>query len=215
MEYFDIHTHSRRSDGSVQILNVLPGATASTVGAWSSIGLHPWYLTAENKDAQLEAVERHAGTGAVKLIGECGFDRLRGPTMAVQHSAFRQQAELAVACAKPLIIHCVRAFDELLPYGRKYASQVPMIIHGFHKSPELARQLQRHGFLLSFGAAIMQEDSNAAVALQQTGPPFFLETDDNPTSIQRIYERAAFLRNITVDELKAIIFAGWKTLQLI
>ncbi|MFC3196782.1 TatD family hydrolase [Parapedobacter deserti] len=182
---------------------------------WISLGLHPWYLTTDNVDAQLAVLENHINDRNVKLLGECGFDRLRGPDLSVQRAVFQRQAELAVEHRKPMIIHCVRAFDELQAYGKRFADRVPMVIHGFNKSPQLANQLIRQGFFLSFGVAILDETSNAAKTLRQIEQPFFLETDDHHTTIETIYEQAAFLRHMTVHELKDVIFAGWKEIALI
>ncbi|SEK69641.1 TatD DNase family protein [Parapedobacter koreensis] len=185
------------------------------VDKWISLGLHPWYLTAGNIASQLAFLEAHIGDENVRLIGECGFDRLRGPAMPVQRAAFERQVDLALAHRKPLIIHCVRAFDELQPVGKRYAHKIPMIVHGFNKSSELGEQLIRQGFFLSFGAAILDEASGAAKTLRQVNQPFFLETDDSGQGIEAIYEQAAFLRKVTVDELKDAIFAAWQQIQLI
>src|SRR5690606_24395723 len=135
-------------------------------------------------------------------IGECGFDRLRGPAMPLQREVFSRQVALAITLGKPLIIHCVRAFDELQSFGKRYAHQIPMIVHGFTKSPQLAKQLTDRGFYLSFGSAILNDVGGAARTLQQLDAPFFLETDDSTTPIQAIYERAAFLRKVTPEAMK-------------
>ncbi|SKB57355.1 TatD DNase family protein [Parapedobacter luteus] len=215
--FFDIHAHrgAPHSAGASVIYNVLPlHEKPTSVNTWISIGLHPWYLTEENLEPQMDVLADRISDTRVKLVGECGFDRLRGPAMPIQQAAFERQAVLAVRHNKPMIIHCVRAFDELQSYGKRYAAKVPMIVHGFNKSPALAGQLLRQGFYLSFGAAIMEETSNAAKTIRQIAPPFFLETDDSGVNIQAIYEQAAFLRKMALDDLKDIIFASWKKIQL-
>ncbi len=217
MDYLDIHTHRpQRRPGVERVLNVCADElSASPCDGPISVGVHPWYFSAADREAQLLAVERHAGDRAVKLIGECGFDRLRGPAMDLQRTAFVRQAELARRHGKPMVIHCVRAFDELLRQARPFVRDVPMIVHGFDKSPELGAQLAKHGFSLSFGKALARPASGAAKTFRQVEPPFFLETDDSMLDISEIYAHAAFLRGMAVDELKALIFAGWKKLQLI
>jgi len=214
--FLDIHTHRRRPAQGVQyIYNARIETGKLPADTWLSLGLHPWFLTEENKDAQLQVLTQYVGCDGVKLIGECGFDRLRGPAMPVQRDAFNKQVELAVAHGKPLIIHCVRAFDELQSFGKRYAHQIPMIVHGFAKSPEQAKQLTDRGFYLSFGSAILKETGSAAKTLQQLDTPFFLETDDGDVSIQTLYEHAAFLRKVTPEALKDFIFANWKTIRLL
>ncbi|MNL54656.1 hypothetical protein D3C87_1780050 [compost metagenome] len=92
--------------------------------------------------------------------------------------------------------------------------RVPFIVHGFNKHPDLGRQLLAKGFYLSFGKAILNADSGAATLLKEAGT-FFLETDDADCSIAEIYQAAANLKNCTVEEMKALIFASWKKIKLI
>ena len=107
-----------------------------------------------------------------------------------------------------------RAYDDLLAMAKRVEPAVPMIIHGFNKSQQLGQQLMEHGFVLSFGKAILNENSGSA-AIIRNSESFLLETDDSVHPIQEIYEAAAKLKNMTVDEMKALIFANWKTLNLI
>lgn len=212
----DIHSHKvLQPDGTRRIYNpVWPELPDEPANTWVSMGVHPWHLQPARWEHQLREVARLATDDKVKLIGECGLDRLRGPAMDIQREAFTHHVELAIQLAKPLIIHCVRAFDDLLPYGRRYAAKIPLIIHGFNRSPELGLQLMKHGFLLSFGAAILQKESGAAKLLQRIDQPFFLETDDSGRGIDEIYQQAAFLRNVSTDTLKDTIFAAWKKVRL-
>lgn len=100
--YLDIHTHQRMQQAeNRQILNVRADdyAEADCLD-WISVGLHPWYLNEVSMVEQLGLVERLAGDNRIRLIGECGFDRLRGPGLPIQQRAFERQAELAVQCGK-------------------------------------------------------------------------------------------------------------------
>lgn len=219
--FLDIHTHREEADPDVRsIYNVHIDTAGMDVemppsDGGLSMGLHPWFLTEANKDMQFRLLAQHADDDVVKLIGECGFDRLRGPAMPLQRAVFEQQVQLALTCGKPVLIHCVRAFDELASFGKRYTHSIPMVIHGFNKSPEQAKQLTNQGFFLSFGAAILNEASGAAATLRKIDCPFFLETDDAIVDIRTVYEQAAFLRNVTQEVLKDTIFASWKTIQLI
>ncbi len=214
--FLDIHTHGIQQDPNVRsIYNAGMDTGGVPPGMWLSAGLHPWFLTETNREEQFRLLTEYVGRDEVKLIGECGFDRQRGPAMSLQREAFEQQVELALTCGKPLLIHCVRAYDELQAFGKRYAHKIPMIIHGFNKSPEQARQLVNRGFFLSFGAAILNEANGAARTLREMDSLFFLETDDAAAAIQSVYEQAAFLRKIPTEALKDTIFASWKTIQLI
>lgn len=141
----DVHTHRR---GPGMITSIEPGE--DTAGAERlSVGIHPWH--ADTGD--VAAVRGIAlAEPRVVAIGECGLDRFRGPSLEVQQQVFEQQIQLAEELGLPMIIHCVRAFNELIALRLKYRPSQPWIVHGFRGKPELARQLVGHGFYLSLGS---------------------------------------------------------------
>lgn len=218
LPFLDLHTHHQRQETEVrQILShsitaeqelVLP-QTASI-----SVGLHPWFAKADHLEADLASLTVLARLPQVKMIGECGLDRLRGESLTNQLLIFRKQILLAMEVGKPVIIHCVRCFEELMALSKALNPTVPMIVHGFNKKKELGLKLLDHGFQLSFGQTILNPDSGAAELLIQL-EIFFLETDDGESTIQEIYQAAANLKKCTVEELKALIFANWKKIKLI
>ncbi len=215
MQFLDIHTHrpiekvgvlsiQSLSLTSVQLLPITP----------ISVGLHPWYATLDQLDVQFKSLTEIAAQSNVKLIGECGLDKLKGEKLDNQLQILTLQILLAEKLKKPLILHCVKAFDELISLKQQLKVKVPMIIHGFNKNAELGQQLVGKGFYLSFGKAILDPHSGAA-KLIATIDTFFLETDDAAVTIEEIYTAAANLKKCSVDELKACIFANWKKLELL
>ena len=50
----------------------------------------------------------------VIMIGECGLDKVWGPTLDIQEASFRRHIELSEKHQKPLIIHCVKAYNEII-----------------------------------------------------------------------------------------------------
>lgn len=179
-----------------------------------SVGIHPWYATLTHLEADYLLLEQVAKTPVVKMIGECGLDRLKGAPLGNQLIILKRQLKLAEALSKPVILHCVKCFDELMAVQKETRPGVPLIVHGFNKHPELGTQLLSKGFELSFGRAILNPDSGAARLLQELDI-FFLETDDADCNIQEIYQAAANLKKCTVEQIKALIFASWKKIKLI
>ncbi|MCY1511134.1 Tat-linked quality control protein TatD [compost metagenome] len=178
-----------------------------------SIGLHPWYAKRELLDMQIKYLNVLARQPNVQMIGECGLDKLRGESMKDQLEIFEAQIRLAEELNKPLIIHCVKAFDELLSIKKRLQPKVPMIIHGFQKNTELAYQLIRKGFYLSFGATVITSEELKHL-IKDLHHPFFLETDDGAAGIEQVYAIVAEIRKIDVEELKDCIFANWKAIGL-
>lgn len=211
----NIHTHKAKQQEGVIAIQSL-SLTESTFLAMPktkpiSIGIHPWYGHLEALPKSMKYLNVLAKQSNVKLIGECGLDKLQGEEMVNQLQILEAQIDLAEQLKKPVILHCVRAFDELIALKKSMKPSVPMIIHGFNKKYEMAQQLMGQGFYLSFGAAVLKSDEIVKV-LEETDQPFFLETDESDISILEIYKRVAEIKKITIDELKDVIFAHWKRL---
>lgn len=218
MDFLDIHTHqTAQKVGAISIQSL--SLTNDIFLAMPkkkpiSIGLHPWFATLDKLALQMKYLTVLAKQDNVKLIGECGLDKLKGEPLANQILILEEQIKLAEQLQKPLILHCVKAFDELIALKQNLKVTVPMIIHGFNKNEVLGKQLIANGFLLSFGAAVLKENSGAAKLISSLDQ-FFLETDDSEVSIEEIYHAVAEINKITVDELKDVIFANWKKLGLL
>ena len=178
--YINIHTHVHpRGEGEA----TLP-----------SLGLHPWHLTPDWQE-QLAAIEAQLTTApTATLIGECGLDRACTTPYDLQLAAFQAQIALSERLQKPLILHCVRAIDDVLHLYR--GTRQPWIWHGFRGKPQQLQQLITHGFYISFGF-LHNADSLRACPRQR----LFLETDEDPRPIALLYESAATLRSTTVEAL--------------
>ena len=150
--YKDIHSHlqalATRGDTVVSITPsdaMLPGGTYS-------LGIHPWATESLVGADELQRLETMAADSRTVAIGEAGFDRLRGGDIAYQTEIFEFQAAIARRLGKPMIIHCVHAFDVLLAEAKKLRPEPGMwIVHGFRGKPALARQLIDAGMALSIG----------------------------------------------------------------
>jgi TatD DNase family protein len=217
MEYIDIHTHhSRQKSGvnSVQSLSLTSDIFLAMPKTKSiSVGLHPWFAEIGKLAMYMKYLNVIARQANVKMIGECGLDKLKGGKIEDQLLILKEQIRLAEVLNKPLILHCVKTFDELIAIKEEMKVHVPMIIHGFNKKMELGEQLLNKGFYLSFGAAILKTDSSTAKLVQHTDR-FFLETDDKDVPIEKIYQQVAILKNSSVEQVKARIFADWERIIL-
>ena len=150
-KYADIHSHDKakalRRD---TVVNIEPGEEM-LVGGIYSVGIHPWSTVEPITLTLLKKLVAAVGDERVVAVGECGFDRLRGGSIEIQRSLFDFHARLAERYNKPLIIHAVRANDELIAAIRRHRPSVEWIIHGFRGKPQLAQQLLSEGFSLSIG----------------------------------------------------------------
>ena len=201
MDCFDIHTHSMAGDRSQAIVSVNVNALPMENGIrLASVGIHPWHLTEENADAQWKTLQDSVEDPRVIAIGEAGLDKLKGPSTALQISVFRQEIGLAEQLRLPMVIHCVRAFNELIQIKKECLPKQPWIIHGFRGKASVAQELLRHGCRLSFGSKF-QEEALRAVPLHR----LFIETDESEKSIADICLRIAQTRGISPQELTEAI----------
>ena len=197
MHYFDIHTHRIPLHPSQAIVSIDASALpldGKVVHA--SIGIHPWHLTETNAGNLWETLKSSIKDQRIVAIGEAGLDKLKGPDMTFQTSVFRQEITLAESANLPMVIHCVRAFNELIQIKKESKPKQPWIIHGFRGKPSIAQELLKHGFWLSFGSHY-QEESLKITPLNC----MFVETDESEESIGSIYLRIAETKGISLEEL--------------
>ena len=171
-----------------------------------SAGLHPWYVNSGSMKKHLDWVEQQADNPQVLAIGEIGFDKTIDVPWKDQEHAFERQLSLAEKHDKPVILHCVRSYNELIVYRNTSNQKIPWIFHWFNASAEIAHELIRKNCYLSFGHMLFNEQSKAfsvfrTVNLQHV----FFETDDAGYSIQQVYEKAAAIRNAKTEDLKTQI----------
>jgi TatD DNase family protein len=206
MDYIDIHTHANTATGKY-VLNLFPSENLPELsGRLFSIGLHPWDIDNNDYDDKIKIISKLAEIDSCIAIGETGLDKLSTTNFDLQKIIFQKHIEIADEYGKPLIIHCVRAFDELMQIKKMTGSKVPWIVHGFNSKIQVAEKLIDEGLILSFGKALTQPGSNAQKVLEIISDNgFFLETDDSSLSIQEIYIQAANTRKISIAKLMAII----------
>jgi TatD DNase family protein len=198
----DIHTH-QIGNADIQLLNVVQYQPNRLI----SMGLHPWYLDKDTINQQLDSLTNLAKNDNVLAIGECGLDRNIALELSIQQSIFEAQIQLAQCLDKPVVIHCVRCFSELIAIKKRLKPHVPMIVHGFNNNQEILMQLLKNDFYISLGAALLMQGSNASKALNKIpNDRFFLETDDSQTSILAIYESAALQKQISLESLKLTVY---------
>lgn len=198
----DIHTHHRPDHPGTAIINCFPEAFNPLPQEYYSVGIHPWRTgnSFRETDEQAQLLAEVAHHPQVIAIGETGLDKLTDTPLSVQRAAFEYQARLAMETGKPLIIHLVKAADELLRVKKELRPQNPWIIHGFRGKVAVAQMFLLHGFYLSYGEKY-QAESLRITPVER----LLLETDESNVPIETLYEQAATLRHIPLNELTETI----------
>ncbi|MBE0679096.1 MAG: TatD family hydrolase, partial [Bacteroidales bacterium] len=145
IKYIDFHSHqSGGGRDTITIKNLMAGEEVPAdfpSNTLFSAGIHPWQLTEENAQQLRTELLLTAAHPHVVMIGEAGFDRLKGPSTEIQYRAFVFQAEMAMEMNKPMVIHCVKGWEELRRAHSKIKPARPWVIHGFRGNGRLASSL--------------------------------------------------------------------------
>ncbi|MFM8371357.1 MAG: TatD family hydrolase [Bacteroidota bacterium] len=204
MKLLNVHTHYPSGNPATEeIVNLRPGEPFGVLPHLYSAGLHPWFLREASLESDLEWLHTHAPDAVA--VGEAGLDKLVNVPADLQMAAFRACIAVSEQTGKPLIIHCVKAYEAVMAVKKSLRPAQPWIIHGFDKHPQTAAELIRAGCYLSFGKALFNDRSHAARSLQAVpADRFFLETDDaRDLTIEAVYARAALIRGVTQEEMMA------------
>lgn len=211
MQYFNLHTHVYTSQGDIlELVNQYPQEFDAAIPNYS-IGIHPLFINEDRLESDFKILEEKVSLPECLAIGECGLDKRSETAFEIQLEVLKKQLLLAEKFQKTVVIHCVHAFQELVEVKNKLKITTPILIHGFSKKEQLAKQLLDNGFYLSFGRYLLQ---NPELEQLFNGVPenrFFLETDTSDYTIEEIYALAAKYKKITVTELQQIISNNFNT----
>ena len=208
-KFINLHTHkfSNLSD-VIEVVNQYPWEFNASVPNYS-IGIHPWYVDENRLETDLEIIKEKLQLTGCLALGECGLDKRIEIPLDSQISVFKKQLELVKETQKPIVLHCVAAYDEVIAIKNEMKIENPMIIHGFSKNEQVAQTLFKNGFYLSFGKYLLRNPDLEKVFTFAPENQILLETDTIEESIYEVYEKAASIKGISVEEMKTIVFTNF------
>jgi TatD DNase family protein len=174
----DIHTHNTQTQ-------------AQTI---DTVGIHPWHAA----EGDISAIESAAADA--EAIGEIGLDFACDIGCETQISIFRAQLAIAERLHKPVVLHCVRAFEYIMRVLENYRLKA-VIFHGFIGSKEQAQRAINQGYYLSFGERTFHSPKSIEALRSTPLSHLFVESDESTTTIEDIYAKIAELRGVEVSEL--------------
>jgi TatD DNase family protein len=199
--FLDFHTHSMRHadcDDLAEIISLHLGQEKDK--KYYTVGLHPWWTDMVVTALQKKALVALLTDSNCLAMGEMGLDRLKGPNILIQMEVLRSQLTIAQELDKPVIIHCVRAYDQLLQIKKEFPSINKWCVHGYGRNAILAQQLIDHGFYLSLMPAPVAKYQNWFESLPID--KLFLETDSMPNvTIEQVYQTVVEVSGIPLESL--------------
>lgn len=205
IQFVNIHTHNNLGDG-IELVNIDKFDSEPNL-QFISAGVHPWKIGQCNHLQVMKIIEEWCSSARLAAIGEIGLDRSIETDIETQKNIFSEQLMLANRYQLPVVIHCVRAYSDFLQIlNRK--QNVQFIFHGFNGNATIAQQLIAKGAMLSFGAKLFVDSNLQSVFAEIPNDCIFLETDTQQVSISNIYKLAASIKNVSIEELKQVIYSN-------
>ncbi|MGC4039505.1 MAG: TatD family hydrolase [Flavobacterium sp.] len=210
MKFYNLHTHKFTNDpNTLELVNQYPWEFDASIPLYS-IGIHPWYIKEERVEADLKLIEEKLQLAECLALGECGLDKRIEIPMQLQKTVFEKQIALAEKHQKPLVLHLVAAYDELLEINKRLGITVPVILHGFSKNEHLAKQMLDAGFYLSFGKYLLRNPDLKQTFQAMPNDRFFLETDTIEETLSQVYDLASVYKNMSVAAIQEQVGSNWE-----
>lgn len=212
MQYFNLHTHSFSNQSNVvELVNQYPQEFLASI-PYYSIGIHPWFIVEDRLESDLAILESKLSETGCLALGECGLDKRIEVALELQQTVFERQLLLAEQYQKPVVIHCVAAFQELIAIKKKLKISVLFLIHGFSKNEQIAKELVANGCYISFGKYLLRMPQLESVFKSMPNNRFLLETDTDEQTIQEVYELAAQYKGLTIPQIQELVTINFSTI---
>ena len=166
-------------------------------------GIHPWNV--ENSTIDESIFQDTQAIGEIGLDYACKVDR------QLQEECFKQQLSIAQRLKLPVVIHCVKAFEQTLKILQSYTLR-GVIFHGFIGSKELATEVVKRGYFLSFGERTFRSPKTIEALRNTPLETLFLETDVSDVPIEDIYAMTAKIKGVDIDTLINLITDNYNRL---
>ncbi len=183
-------------------------------GIWASVGVHPNDNIEETFDPEI--YKKLAEHSKVVALGEIGLDYYRTPEpdkQKKQQERLKKQIALAKEIAKPLIIHCRDAHEEMIDI-LKNNSGLRGVIHSFTGTWKQAQRYIELGFYLGLNGIITFADQYDETVVNAPLDKILVETDapyltpapyrgkrNESLYIVEVVKRMAELRKISVEKV--------------
>lgn len=177
-KYIDIHTHNPRED-------VLSPTMA---------GIHPWQA---DREWQLPDFAH------CDIIGETGLDYACKVDKEAQRRLFIEHIKGAEKVQKPIVLHVVRAIEDVLEILKSHKGLRGVVFHGFVGSWQQAIRCIERGYYLSFGVRSLRSPKTREVIEKIPHTQLFCETDaeEHKGNIEQIYSEVAAIRGVSIEAL--------------
>lgn len=239
MESFDAHNHLQKGPSGPICQDLALKKTGAAVNStcekdWVEVedlaaqyphvvvpgfGIHPWWADSalgETWSQRLESLlQKYPGA----FIGEAGLDgyranRPKGPGFSSQIKILIPQLTLASQMERPIVLHCVKAWDELRDQLLQ-AKVRHFAIHRFKGNPEMALEIVKMGGYLSIHLDTLYHYPSSSCVDSVPKTRILLETDYDgpridgkhiPDELQELYNRLALVWRLDPRDVMTLAY---------
>lgn len=193
---------------------------------YASVGLHPNDAqAAEDNPDTLKMLKEHLDHPKVVAIGEIGLDYYWDEVSRdVQKKWFRLQMALAEDTGYPVIIHDREAHGDTLEIIKEFP-RVTGILHSYSGSPEMAAELIKRGYYISFSGVLTFKNAAKLPDVAKMVPldRMLIETDcpylaphphrgkrNDSILMRHTAQKLAEIKGLTYEEVCKITFENAK-----
>jgi len=200
----NIHTH-HSSINPYEIVN----SEQILTDKYFSVGVLPIEAMSPYNFETIEHISTHKNCIA---LGEIGLDKTYTMTLSNQIELFIKQVFISEKNKLPIILHCVKSWNEILLLKNDIKPNQPWVFHGFRKTTLLESLLQNNIYI-SIGTAVLWDKK-----LQECIPTIplerlFIETDnDTVNTLSDVYLKICALKNISLQTLEEQIYLNTKNI---
>lgn len=209
--YINIHTHRPVLKNSVLEVENVRFGKESIPNAFFSLGIHPWDVYLFNSFPK-EQMENALLNDNCLFLGEIGLDSLH-PNFQRQREVFANQVALASNFGMPILIHCVKAYNEVFQILSESKFKFPVIFHAYNGNAQLTTQLLKFDAYFSIGELLLRESSTIRKYVSSIPiDRLFFETDSSECTIDSIYSEAEMLLELDIAVLQESVRGNFNRL---
>lgn len=199
-------------------------------GIYAAVGLHPTHIRGvfetglwSGNERELEEFNRDNYKELLEnpkavAVGEIGLDyydkTITDSAKVIQKEVFKKQLDLARDAGKPVIIHCRKAYNDLIEILEEYSGKINGVVHSFEGRKSQALKFLDMGFYLGFNGMITYASGMENIIKEVSLERILLETDcpfltpipyrgqrNEPSYLSYIAEKIAEIKQIETDQV--------------
>lgn len=213
-EYINIHSHSICKKNTTGIINLFAHQFSKELmieGQYYSIGLHPLHINGKTFSTFEKTISDNINNPQIIALGESGLDRRYSTDIQLQMTVLEKHSLISERNEMPVIIHCVRSYNDLISVRNSANARMPWILHAYYGNIQTTAQLLKHNIYFSFGKNLIHPTDKLIEVINLIPlDRVFFENDEDDLEIETAYDNYSRITGTDISLLKNIIRNNFK-----